>query len=107
MRTHVAQRLAISPERRAAFLLMIAGNLRAPIEYLRDQHYTWTAFWYQNIGWQSSRVDRRSRRSRLNGETIQEFPSFSFVLGDLHPHVPDASPTRRRPRAGGFALPAR
>ena len=35
---------------------MIAGNLRAPIEYLEDRDYVWNAFWYQNIGWQSSRV---------------------------------------------------
>ena len=70
----------------AAFLIVIAGNLRAPIEFLRDPHYVWTAFWYQNIGWQSSRVIVDHGGSP-NGETINEFPNFSFVLGDLHPHL--------------------
>ena len=86
VRTAFGQRLAILAGAAAAFLIMIAGNLRAPIEYLRDPHSTWTTFWYQNIGWQSSRVIVDHGGS-LNGETIQEFPSFSWVLGDLHPHV--------------------
>ncbi|HQY30811.1 MAG TPA: DUF2298 domain-containing protein, partial [Thermomicrobiales bacterium] len=86
MRTRFGKRFAVAAGALAAFLLVIAGNLRAPIEYLRDSHYTWTAFWYANIGWQSSRVIVDHGQS-LDGETINEFPSFSFILGDLHPHV--------------------
>jgi YYY domain-containing protein len=87
VRTTFGQRLAIVAGTAAAFLVMIAGNMRAPIEYLKDSDHTWTAFWYQNIGWQSSRVIVDHGGTPNDGETIQEFPSFSFVLGDLHPHV--------------------
>ena len=38
VRTTFGQRLAILAGAAAAFLIMIAGNLRAPIEYLRDPH---------------------------------------------------------------------
>jgi YYY domain-containing protein len=88
VRTTFGQRLAIMAGAFAAFLMMIAGNMRAPIEFLRDRDHTWNAFWYQNVGWQSSRVivDRSDNPAAFT-ETIQEFPSFSFVLGDLHPHV--------------------
>jgi YYY domain-containing protein len=87
VRSTFGQRLAVFAGAAAAFLVMIAGNMRAPIEYLRNSDYTWNAFWYQNIGWQSSRVIVDHGGTPNNGETIQEFPSFSFVLGDLHPHV--------------------
>jgi YYY domain-containing protein len=47
----------------------------------------WNGFWWTNgVGWESSRVIVDTGQS-LDGETIQEFPAFSFILGDLHPHV--------------------
>jgi YYY domain-containing protein len=86
VRSNFGPRVAVAAGAFAAFLIMIAGNMRGPIELLRDRDYTWNTFWYQNIGWRSSRVIVDNGQS-LDGETIQEFPSFSFVLGDLHPHV--------------------
>lgn len=68
-----------------AFLIAIAGNMRAPIEFLKDPGFVWNTFWFQNIGWQSSRVIVDTGWPQA--ETITEFPSFSFILGDLHPHV--------------------
>lgn len=87
-RDYLGRNLAVLAGAAAAFLIMIAGNMRAPIEYLKDADHVWNTFWWQNVGWQSSRVivDESSNPNAFT-ETIQEFPSFSFVLGDLHPHV--------------------
>ena len=69
----------------AAFLIVVAGNMRAPIELLKDRELVWNEFWFQNIGWRSSRVIVDTGWPQE--ETITEFPMFSFLLGDLHPHV--------------------
>ena len=48
--------------------------------------YSWTPqryYWW----WQSSRVVRDHGLKDNPLEVIDEFPSFSFILGDLHPHV--------------------
>ena len=48
--------------------------------------YTGSSWWW----WRSSRPIREyhlSNRPEDGLEPIAEFPSFSFVLGDLHPHV--------------------
>ncbi len=69
----------------AAFLLAIAGNLHAPLEFLKNPRATVDSWWWQGIGWDSSRivVDHGFQQA----ETINEFPYFSFLLGDLHPHL--------------------
>ena len=81
----VGPRLAVLAGAAGAFLIMVAGNMRAPIEFLRDPSYVWDTFWFDNVGWQSSRVIVDDGWGTAN--TITEFPSFSFLLGDLHPHV--------------------
>ena len=88
----------------AAFVLGVVGNLHGVLEFLRANavgsqgFYDWvgirgldgpanppTESWVpQDFWWwfRSSRV--------IGGEgdyTIQEFPFFSFMLGDLHPHM--------------------
>lgn len=67
------------------FLVVMAGNMRAPIEFARDPSGTWHAGWWDRIGWASSRiiVDHGAQQE----QTINEFPWFSLLLGDLHPHL--------------------
>ncbi len=51
------------------------------------QPYTWTANRGGWVWWRSSRV---LNDFKLNGdqvEIIDEFPFFSYLLGDMHPHV--------------------
>jgi YYY domain-containing protein len=69
----------------AGFLVVVSGNLRAAIEFVRDPSGTWDAGWWDRIGWQSSRiiVDHGAQQE----QTINEFPWFSLLLGDLHPHL--------------------
>lgn len=69
----------------AAFLVVLAGNLHAPIEVLRDGAAAIDQSWWGTIGWDSSRVvfDTGSQQE----QTINEFPWFSLLLGDLHPHL--------------------
>ena len=84
------QRVAAIAGGLGAFLVVIAGNLRAPARFLQNPSGLWNAFWWPTssepgIGWASSRVVVDENREFT--ETINEFPSFSFILGDLHPHV--------------------
>lgn len=74
----------------AAFLVVLSGNLYAAQDFLSHpratiEHSWWTYPDNGGIGWKSSRVviDHGSPQA----ETINEFPWFSFLLGDLHPHV--------------------
>ncbi len=77
----------------AAVLLALLGNLFAARQFLDDPWATIRAGWWENrerngIGWASSRVvfDVLTPGEPAK-ETINEFPFFSFLLGDLHPHV--------------------
>jgi YYY domain-containing protein len=67
----------------AAFLIVIAGNMVAPVRYLENGRVEWDMFWTQGIGWSSTRVIYDSP----DIYAITEFPSFSIILGDLHPHL--------------------
>jgi len=69
----------------AGFLVVVAGNMKAAIEFVRDPSGTWNAGWWERIGWASSRivVDHGAQQE----QTINEFPWFSLLLGDLHPHL--------------------
>ncbi len=77
------------------FAVALAGNLYAPLRLVRTPSATWHAWWWDTavgIGWRSSRIvcdgPRLTNACRAPSvETINEFPSFSFLLGDLHPHV--------------------
>ncbi len=56
----------------AAVVVLVLGNLRSA-ELLRDAAELRAFEWFQ--------------ASRVIPDTINEFPAFSFVLGDLHAHV--------------------
>jgi len=76
-------------------VVAVAGNLYAPLRLLRGGWETVAADWWDTalgVGWRSSRIvcdgPRQDGRCVFPSvETINEFPYFSFLLGDLHPHV--------------------
>ena len=67
-------------------LTMLAGNLAVLRDIFTDSTDTPTGFW-RGIGWNASRTIQREEAGSLTDYTINEFPAFSFILGDLHPHV--------------------
>ena len=71
----------------AGFLVVISGNMRAAIEFIRDPSGVWNQSWWPpgTIGWDSSRIIVDHGASQE--QTINEFPWFSLLLGDLHPHL--------------------
>ncbi|MCC6627145.1 MAG: hypothetical protein IT340_07050 [Chloroflexi bacterium] len=71
----------------AAYLLVAAGNLVGGWRWLGDPAGTAAAPWWGGIGWASSRVIVDHMAGGGERPTINEFPWFSFILGDLHPHV--------------------
>ena len=73
----------------AVFFLVFAGNLETLIRLIKSPGETISAGWWNGVGWQASRVivDAGVNGNPSEVETINEFPAFSFVLGDLHPHV--------------------
>ncbi len=81
-----------------AFLLLAASNLVGALELVRAAGGLSAGFW-EYIGvagltapegvsmWRPEEVWWWWRASRVIPGAIAEFPAFSFVLGDLHPHV--------------------
>ena len=76
----------------AVFLLLFIGNLFTiwkaitEPEFLRMSFQSGIGFW-SGIGWNATRVVQRVEGETLLDYTINEFPAFSFILGDMHPHV--------------------
>lgn len=70
----------------ALMLTMVAGNLAVLRDIFSESPDAPTGFW-RGIGWNASRTIQREDGGQVIDYTINEFPAFSFVLGDLHPHV--------------------
>ncbi|CAN5577449.1 hypothetical protein BH23CHL2_BH23CHL2_18280 [soil metagenome] len=71
----------------AAFFVGLAGNLETFTRLVTSPGETISAGWWDGVGWQASRVIVDSGANGNPTETINEFPAFAFVLGDLHPHL--------------------
>ncbi len=83
----------------AAFLMVVIGNLEGILEAFAATGMGSAGFWswvnieglqaHQSPGWSPDNFWFWWRATRiLDGSTgIHEFPFFSFLLGDLHPHV--------------------
>jgi len=67
----------------AGLFLVGIGNLYAPLKFIEHPMRTLHSGWWQGVGWNASRIVVDAP----NVQTINEFPAFSFVLGDLHPHI--------------------
>lgn len=95
VRPWTTRRLALTAATAAGIGLALAGNLYAPLAILRNGAAAIDAWWWDTavgIGWRSSRIVCDG--PRIDGacafpavETINEFPFFSFLLADLHPHL--------------------
>ena len=90
----------------AVVMLLFMGNLEGALEFLRvnglagEGFFSWVgidgltegggATWYPTENWWWWRATRVIN-TFVNGQgidyTITEFPAFSFLLGDMHPHV--------------------
>ncbi len=103
------RRYAIAAGLAGALLLTAAANLQGVIEFMRANGMGSAGFWnWLGIGgisgpastltdswrpqefmwwWRASRVIGSFDGGAQTDYTIQEFPAFSYVLGDLHPHV--------------------
>ena len=68
------------------FLLLISGNLWTFLRRI-DSSGLWDKDFWQGVGWNATRVLVIKQGDRDVDYTINEFPAFSFLLGDLHPHV--------------------
>ena len=102
-------RMALAGGLASAFLLVIAANLEGLFEFMRANAMGSASFWewagieglrggdlVASSSWMPSEFWWWFRATRVintfdGGQgidyTIQEFPFFSFMLGDLHPHV--------------------
>lgn len=67
----------------AASIALIIGNPWSSFKVLNRE----AGDYWGGVGWRASRVIRDSADPDYGLNPITEFPSFSFILGDLHPHV--------------------
>ena len=68
-----------------AILATVGGNLYA-VNFFFGERNRNPDFWH-GIGWNASRAVQVEDADGLVDYAITEFPAFSFLLGDLHPHV--------------------
>lgn len=64
--------------------VVVIGTPWAAFTALGNWSVQWSSFFFQGIGWGSTRVIHDTGPT---DQIISEFPAFSFILGDLHPHL--------------------
>ncbi|MBA3642700.1 MAG: hypothetical protein H0W59_01330 [Chloroflexia bacterium] len=95
VRPWLSRRLAVASGAFAAAGIAIFGNLYPALRLSADWNATVNADWWNTpvgVGWRASRIVCDGLRVNNDCpapavETINEFPFFSFLLGDLHPHL--------------------
>lgn len=68
-----------------AVFVLVLGNPWSASRIMSSFSTEWNAFFFSGVGWQASRTIIDIDGSGTN--PITEFPAFSFILGDLHPHL--------------------
>ncbi len=86
----------------AGFLVVVAGNMDGPWRVATQGLDALRTDWWSGMGWNASRVVV-DVGAPVEGQTINEFPAFSIVLGDAHPHLL-ALPFAISALAAGIAL---
>lgn len=69
----------------SSLLLVAVGNPWAAFQVIDDPRAQWDMWFFDGIGWNASRIIVDDPQS--GAHPISEFPAFSFILGDLHPHL--------------------
>ena len=102
-----ARRVALGFAAAAPVLIIMAGSLQGVLEFVNAQGWGGSGFWEWagikgleetpgGVGaypdqswwwWRATRVIDTLRDGQSLDYTITEFPMFSYLLGDLHPHV--------------------
>ena len=70
--------LKLIPLKLVAWIDISGLNSTSAISFISQDHWWW---------WRASRIISSRDVGGVTDYTIQEFPAFSFLLGDLHPHV--------------------
>ena len=67
----------------AVLLVVLSGNAWAAIQVLREPSEQWSQWPFSGIFWNATRIIQDG----TGYPPISEFPAFSFLLADLHPHL--------------------
>ncbi len=70
----------------AAIIVVLIGNPWAAVKVIDDASGEWSRFAFEGIFWNASRVIMDTPDPNASNP-ISEFPAFSFLLADLHPHL--------------------
>ncbi len=65
---------------------LMCGNLFTAVQLIQRPMWVLSTDWWQGVGWNATRVIADTLPSGP-WPNISEFPIFSFLLGDMHPHV--------------------
>lgn len=67
--------------------VVVSGNAWGAFTWLSDPSLHWNRYFFGDIDEGELAIAWHSTRILNDHEAISEFPSFSFILADLHPHL--------------------